>query len=74
MTTLNERAQKIVLKIQKKGCLQVRFYRGMFLTYPYPCKRGYGTRGELVGVYQVNAQIEWVIEDILDYLVKNHCI
>lgn len=48
------------------GTRQVRFHNGMFLTYPCPAPRGYGTRGLLVGVYGLTARLEWILDDILN--------
>lgn len=58
-------AERIYMKLQILGTRQVRFYQGMLLTYPYPVKRGYGTRGLLVGIYTINSRLEWIREDVL---------
>lgn len=61
-------AERIYVKLQTLGTRQVRFYQGMLLTYPYPARRGYGTRGLLVGIYTVDTRLEWVEEDLLPFL------
>ncbi len=57
-------AERIYIKIQTKGPRQVRYWHGMLLTYPYPCRRGYGTRGQLVGVYNLATDLDWIVEDV----------
>lgn len=64
-------AERIYMKLQTLGTRQVRFYQGMLLTYPYPARRGYGTRGVLVGIYTVNTRLEWVVEDVSQVLLSN---
>ena len=59
-----ERAVRIALKLHQKGTLQVRFWNGMFLTYPFPVPRGYGTRGVLVGIYTTQTPVDWIAQDI----------
>lgn len=66
--TPRQHAEKIMQRFQKIGTLQLRLWQGMFLTYPYPAKRGYGTRGELLGVYSAETTIEWLEEDIIAVL------
>lgn len=68
-------AERLHLKIQAMGTRQVRLYRGMLLTYPYPAKRGYGTRGVLVGIYSVAVRPEWIEEDLIQAFMpsgENH--
>lgn len=50
--------------MRETGARQVRFYRGMFLTYPFPARRGYGVRGTLVGIYDRTAQVTWIEADV----------
>jgi hypothetical protein len=50
------------------GARQVRFYRGKLLSYPVKVRRGYGVRGVLVGIYTPDARMEWIEEDILQFL------
>lgn len=57
-------AERIYVKLQVLGTRQVRLHRGMLLTYPYPARRGYGTRGLLVGIYTLATRLEWIEEDI----------
>jgi hypothetical protein len=64
-------AERIYMKLQTLGTRQVRFHQGMLLTYPYPARRGYGTRGVLVGIYTVNTRLEWVVEDVSQVLLSN---
>ena len=59
-----ELAERIYRKVQAMGGRQVRLWRGMLLTYPTRCRRGYGTRGELVGVYDITTHLEWIESDI----------
>lgn len=61
-------AERIFTRVQVIGARQVRLYRGMLLTYPYPARRGYGTRGMLVGIYTINTQLEWIADDVLHAL------
>lgn len=58
-------AERICRKAQCLGTRQVRYHAGMFLTYPYPARRGYGVRGILVGVYGLTTRLEWILDDIL---------
>lgn len=62
-------AERVCLKVAESGPCQVRFYQGMLLTYPYPARRGYGTRGVLVGIYTVNARLEWLLDDVMQVLI-----
>ena len=57
-------ARRIYMKLQMLGTRQVRLYDGMLLTYPYPARRGYGTRGLLVGIYTLATRLEWIEEDV----------
>lgn len=58
-------AERIYMKVQTLGTRQVRFHQGMLLTYPYPARRGYGTRGRLVGVYSIATRLEWIEGDVM---------
>jgi hypothetical protein len=60
-----QRAHMLYQKIQAMGTRQVRLYRGMLLTYPFPARRGYGTRGLFVGVYNATVCLEWIEEDLV---------
>lgn len=62
-------AERVYVRVQLSGPRQVRFYQGMLLTYPYPAKRGYGTRGLLVGIYTVNTRLEWLLDDVMQVLI-----
>ncbi len=65
MKALN-RAINIHKRLERKGTThQVRFWHGWFLMYPFPCKRGYGVRGEFVGVYNSDTPVDWILEDIV---------
>jgi len=57
-------AERIYVKLQTLGTRQVRLHHGMLLSYPYPTRSGYGTRGILVGIYSVSTHIECIEEDI----------
>lgn len=61
-------AESIFVKLQILGTRQVRLHRGMFLTYPYPARRGYGTRGTLIGIYTLATRLEWIEEDVSQML------
>lgn len=61
-------AERIYVKLQTLGTRQVRFHDGMLLTYPYPARRGYGTRGLLVGIYTLATRLEWIEEDVSQLL------
>lgn len=61
-------AELIYKRVQTLGVRQARWYRGTLRTYPYPAIRGYGTRGELIGIYSVNTRLEWVLDDVLQVL------
>lgn len=61
-------AERIYVKLQILGTRQVRLHRGMLLTYPYPARRGYGTRGVLVGIYTLATRLEWIEEDLAQLL------
>lgn len=61
-------AERLHQKLQAMSTRQVRWYQGMLLTYPYPAKRGYGTRGVLVGIYNAHVRLEWIEEDIVRVL------
>lgn len=61
---VHEMAERLHQKLQTMGTRQVRFYRGMLLTYPYPAREGYGTRGVLVGIYTASARLRWIEDDI----------
>jgi hypothetical protein len=50
------------------GTRQVRLHRGGVLTYPYPAREGYGTRGLMVGIYNATARLKWIEEDLLRVL------
>lgn len=75
-TTSDQRArllaERIYVKLQILGTRQVRFHCGMLLTYPFPARRGYGTRGLLVGIYTINTRLEWIEEDLLQLLPGGH--
>lgn len=62
--TPRELAERIYRKVHAAGGRQVRLWRGMLLTYPTRVRRGYGTRGELVGVYDITAHLEWIEADV----------
>lgn len=64
-------AEKLHTKLQSMGVRQVRLHDGMLLTYPYPSKRGYGTRGVLIGIYNASARLEWIEEDLLQAMLFN---
>ncbi|WP_124570195.1 hypothetical protein [Burkholderia sp. Bp8984] len=57
-------AERIYMKLQILGTRQVRLHRGMLLTYPYPARRGYGTRGLMIGIYTIDTRLEWIEEDV----------
>ncbi|WP_233854066.1 hypothetical protein [Paraburkholderia sp. HD33-4] len=57
-------AERIYIKLQTLGTRQVRLYQGMLLTYPYPARRGYGTRGLLIGIYTLATRLEWIEDDV----------
>lgn len=59
-----ELAERIYRKVQAMGGRQVRLWHGMLLTYPQHPPRGYGTRGQLVGVYTMTARLEWIVADV----------
>ncbi len=59
-----ELAERIYRKVQAMGGRQVRLWRGKLLTYPLHPRRGYGTRGQLVGVYTITARLEWIEADV----------
>ncbi len=61
-------AERIFMLLQVAGARQVRWYHGKMLTYPWPARRGYGTRGIIVGIYTINTRLEWIIEDVLQVL------
>lgn len=61
-------AERVYRKLQLLGTRQVRLYHGIILTYPHPVKRGYGTRGLLVGIYTLATHIEWIEEDLMQVL------
>ncbi|MDA8254393.1 MAG: hypothetical protein M0Z99_01930 [Betaproteobacteria bacterium] len=61
-------AERVYRKVQAMGTRQVRMWHGMALTYPYPCRRGYGTRGELVGIYTITTRLEWIEADLFHVL------
>ena len=61
-------AERIYRKVQTMGPRQVRIHHGMFLTYPFPAPRGYGTRGVMVGIYGLTSRKEWIEDDILALL------
>jgi hypothetical protein len=63
-------ARRVHRKIREAGARQLRYHDGMFLTYPYPAKRGYGTRGALVGIYDSSSRIKWIEADIRQLLVS----
>lgn len=63
-------ARRVRQKARETGARQVRFYRGMFLTYPYPARGGYGTRGTLVGIYDGAARIKWIEADVRQFLLS----
>jgi len=74
-------AARIYRKVQSKGTQQVRLfigwrdtysrgqrvqiYRPWLLTYPSPAPAGYGTRGELIGIYGPDVSCEWIEQDLL---------
>lgn len=62
-------AERIHTKLQMLGPRQVRFYRGMMLTYPYPAEPGYGVHGVLVGIYTIDTRLEWIEEDVSEFLM-----
>lgn len=62
------RAERIYMTVQTRGVRQVRLYRDWLLTYPWPAKRGYGVRGVLVGIYTLTTRLEWIEEDLLQFL------
>lgn len=61
-------AERVYVRLQILGTRQVRWYRGMLRTYPYPAPRGYGTRGLLVGIYTINTRLEWIEGDLAEVL------
>ena len=63
-----ELAERVLRKVQVMGARQVRLWHGMLLTYPERVRRGYGTRGQLVGVYTITARLEWIEADITSAL------
>lgn len=69
MQRAQQLAERVYARVQMNGPRQVRFHRGMLLTYPYPARRGYGTRGVLIGIYTVNTRLEWVLEDVMQVLI-----
>ena len=58
------RAKRIADRLSQRGILQVRIYRGWILTYPFPARRGYGTRGQLVGIYTSKTPVSWILDDL----------
>ena len=58
------RAGQIMNKILLFGPQQVRLDGERVLTFMYPAPRGYGVRGVLVGVYDAQAGVEGICEDI----------
>lgn len=67
-------AERIFILVQTTGPRQVRWHRGQTLTFPHPCPRGYGTRGEFVGIYTINTRLEWIEEDLREVLsVTSRC-
>lgn len=63
---IRHRAKQIHEKIALAGAQQVRLWHGMLLTYPYPARRGYGTRGEIIGVYRPGVVLQWILDDLLE--------
>ncbi len=65
MLSAYERATRIVAKLHvAKNTMQVRFWHGWFLLYPFPAPRGYGTRGVMVGIYTPITPTDWIAQDI----------
>lgn len=64
------RAAQILKLARQRGSLQVRIHNGHLLTYPYPAKRGYGTRGYLIGIYTSDTQLEWIERDLMTLKVS----
>lgn len=62
-------AVKLHARLQTVGARQLRFYRNEFRSYPFPAPRGYGTRGILVGTYTAAVSLEWIEEDLLQFLL-----
>ena len=58
------RADQIMQKILLFGPQQVRLDGEHVLTFVYPAPRGYGVRGVLVGVYDAQASMRGICEDI----------
>ena len=68
-----ERAIRFTKRIftERHEQFQIRYWRkkAIFLTYPYPVRAGYGTRGEFVGIYSVETPREFIISDLLYVLL-----
>ena len=62
--TLAGRIARIRQQIARHRAIQVRQVGRWLLTYPYPARRGYGTRGLLIAVYRGSVPPEWIEADL----------
>ena len=62
--TSEGRIARISRQLARHGAIQVRLVGRWILTYPYPARRGYGTRGILIAIYRGAVPLEWIAEDI----------
>lgn len=60
-------AWKIHRRVERKGALQVRWYAGEFLTFIYPAPKGYGVRGEIIGIYNMSCDLQWIEDDLVSF-------
>ncbi len=65
--TTAQRARRIHKRLMRFGAIQVRLWHQWLLTYPLHPRRGYGTRGDLIAVYQGPIPLEWIEADISIY-------
>ena len=65
---LAERAEQICLKILTHGQQQVRLDGVRILSFKWPAPRGYGVRGVLVGVYGIEANPGWIVDDLVSLI------
>lgn len=63
--------KRLFTEHKTKNHFQIRYWRGIFLSYPYPARPGYGTRGEFVGIYSIETPKEWIIDDLMSILLSD---
>ena len=66
--SLNEycriRVAEILRHIARAGTVQLRWYGCRLICYPYPARKGYGTRGTLVGIYNNEVNEAELLDDV----------